>query len=797
MGKTDKKEKKDKKERRDKKSKKERKEKKSSKRYESSSSSSSSESEGEQHRRVDKLATKVAAHLQRTGASTGGPTFVWTKKIERELESGKTVRDIANAQSRISQAERMEEIEKVRKRQAEREEEKARREEELSLIQRLRAAQEAMESEAKEEEFYLNALKNKAEKRFAEGRPSSIDKIAKNLHESLHGVYGCDMTEPWSYFEGLLLDEATELHQGICDYQEYDKYDDLHQKFWAALRVVADAELEEAKKRDAADRAALRQGQGGAGGSGRGGGGGSGRGGGGGAAASAAAAAEEEAAGRSSLHSDVEVQIENMLSGQTYPALVAMEGDVERALSGGLGDPEYWEAVLKRLQVHKAKAQVRELLAAFMQRHISAEIIKREQAREERKRQAEERRQQALAEGRDPAELDLEESSSEEEEEEEPERPEKPERGGAAGAAGGAAGEERRRKEPGTGPATEEEAAAAGPSRPAGADQMDTDGGAGTSKGEGADGDAGGEGEGGDAAAGGEEEASEEEDEFFEPDVDADGRHSPPPVRPAEVAGKDVVNEEDDFRALQLLRQQVKLQAANAFKAAAALASVPGANNQSAAERAYQALLARGGGATHPMLRNLAAEEEAAAAGGTGFAAFRGGQFKSQEEEDAAALALFRTQAEKTMGADEGDRQFGGEVSLDSKVYWWHEKYRPRKPKYFNRVHTGYEWNKYNQTHYDSDNPPPKVVQGYKFNIMYFDLIDKSKAPTYRLAPDPASPDGSTCLIIFSAGPPYEDIAFRIVNKEWEYSHKRGFKCTYDRGILHVYFNFQRTRYRR
>lgn len=100
-------------------------------------------------------------------------------------------------------------------------------------------------------------------------------------------------------------------------------------------------------------------------------------------------------------------------------------------------------------------------------------------------------------------------------------------------------------------PSSVQEAAAAGPSRPAGADQMDTDGGAGTSKGEGADGDAGGEGEGGDAAAGGEEEASEEEDEFFEPDVDADGRHSPPPVRPAEVAGKDVVNEEDDFRCVR------------------------------------------------------------------------------------------------------------------------------------------------------------------------------------------------------------------------------------------------------
>lgn len=30
-----------------------------------------------------------------------------------------------------------------------------------------------------------------------------------------------------------------------------------------------------------------------------------------------------------------------------------------------------------------------------------------------------------------------------------------------------------------------------------------------------------------------------------------------------------------------------------------------------------------------------------------------------------------------------------------------------------------------------------------------------------------------TVLLHFSAGPPYEDIAFRIVNREWEYSHKR------------------------
>ena len=53
-------------------------------------------------------------------------------------------------------------------------------------------------------------------------------------------------------------------------------------------------------------------------------------------------------------------------------------------------------------------------------------------------------------------------------------------------------------------------------------------------------------------------------------------------------------------------------------------------------------------------------------------------------------------------------------------------------PRYFNRVHTGFEWNKYNQTHYDFDNPPPKIVQGYKFNIFFPDLIDKSITPEFR-----------------------------------------------------------------
>ena len=134
------------------------------------------------------------------------------------------------------------------------------------------------------------------------------------------------------------------------------------------------------------------------------------------------------------------------------------------------------------------------------------------------------------------------------------------------------------------------------------------------------------------------------------------------------------------------------------------------------------------------------------------------------------------------------------EIGLDNEDYTVDDKFRHRKPRYFNRVKTGYDWNKYNQTHYDHDNPPPKTVQGYKFNIFYPDLIDKSKTPQYTL--HKADTD-EFCIIRFRAGPPYEDIAFKIINHEWNKSRKRGFRCTFERGVLSLYFNLKTHWYRR
>ena len=168
-------------------------------------------------------------------------------------------------------------------------------------------------------------------------------------------------------------------------------------------------------------------------------------------------------------------------------------------------------------------------------------------------------------------------------------------------------------------------------------------------------------------------------------------------------------------------------------------------------------------------------------------------QFTSLPNDDFSQATKALYEREVARGVSENEEIFTAEedVSANSRSRWT-GKHRPRKPRYFNRVQMGYEWNKYNQTHYDHDNPPPKVVQGYKFNIFYPDLIDKLRAPTYRIERENGRKRGQsfapageedTCLIRFVAGPPYEDIAFRIVDKEWDYSAKRerGFRSSFNK----------------
>ncbi|KAK5110637.1 hypothetical protein LTR62_005677 [Meristemomyces frigidus] len=179
----------------------------------------------------------------------------------------------------------------------------------------------------------------------------------------------------------------------------------------------------------------------------------------------------------------------------------------------------------------------------------------------------------------------------------------------------------------------------------------------------------------------------------------------------------------------------------------------------------------------------------------------------SVSSSNSSAQAAFDKDLSKTLQTNE--QLLTTEENVITKgISSWPPSTNPRKPRYFARQITGYEWNKYNQTHYDADNPPPKIIQGYKFNILYPDLADITKAPTYKIERSDGRRRGETraeageedaCLIRFVAGAPYEDIGFRIVDREWDFSAKsqRGFRSKFEKGVLQLHFQFKKIYYRK
>eukprot|EP00760_Papus_ankaliazontas_P004782 PhM_4_TR1209/c0_g1_i1/m.20700 len=125
-------------------------------------------------------------------------------------------------------------------------------------------------------------------------------------------------------------------------------------------------------------------------------------------------------------------------------------------------------------------------------------------------------------------------------------------------------------------------------------------------------------------------------------------------------------------------------------------------------------------------------------------------------------------------------------------------------PPYVCRGQTGYEWNRYNSTHYDSTNLPPRVIKGYKLDVFYVDA-DAATAlagggafkPKFSVRPTAKGWDDDEAILLVSAGPPFADLSFTILNKPWNRSPRRGFKCQLDRGVFSLYFQYSFVRYRR
>lgn len=80
----------------------------------------------------------------------------------------------------------------------------------------------------------------------------------------------------------------------------------------------------------------------------------------------------------------------------------------------------------------------------------------------------------------------------------------------------------------------------------------------------------------------------------------------------------------------------------------------------------------------------------------------------------AVTNALYEREVAK--GENDDEELFNVDEEITQVTPSWADIHRPRKPKFYNRVQTGYDWNRYNQVHYDANNPPPKV------SIPFFDL---------------------------------------------------------------------------
>jgi len=52
--------------------------------------------------------------------------------------------------------------------------------------------------------------------------------------------------------------------------------------------------------------------------------------------------------------------------------------------------------------------------------------------------------------------------------------------------------------------------------------------------------------------------------------------------------------------------------------------------------------------------------------------------------------SMYESEKAKKLEADEDN--LGDEIDLEKTSYWWQDKYKPRKPRYLNRVKTAYDW---------------------------------------------------------------------------------------------------------
>jgi len=178
------------------------------------------------------------------------------------------------------------------------------------------------EWEEKDNNFFLEQAKTLSEIRISQGRPKPIDIIYKNLNRD--SQFRIDPFPPYKIFKGLPISELEELRNEIYMYLELDS----HKTFWESLRVVCDHQMEKL------------------------------------ASISSATKKDHSDGVHKSIHSDITF----LLKGKSFQELETLRLQIMAKIEDGGGtiDTEYWESLLKRLVIYRAKATLREIHAQLL-----------------------------------------------------------------------------------------------------------------------------------------------------------------------------------------------------------------------------------------------------------------------------------------------------------------------------------------------------------------------------------------------------------------------------------------------
>ena len=141
--------------------------------------------------------------------------------------------------------------------------------------------------------------------RLREGRAKPIDVLWRNL--AVEEDFDEDMPAPDAVFVGLTSREIEELAGEIAAYQQLDTEQEWRRDFWAALRVVAEQELQDCRQQEAVDRARIR----------------------------GEAPPPQAAAGAGRLHRDVGAEVASMLAGKDARRLQALHDQISAQIASG------------------------------------------------------------------------------------------------------------------------------------------------------------------------------------------------------------------------------------------------------------------------------------------------------------------------------------------------------------------------------------------------------------------------------------------------------------------------------